>query len=171
MVAWPKKMLSSPFKTLPQQHSSNLLSKIQFCLPAVQIYIFFSTQILQCRTEEIYINSLDQAYELYYAAHKYMMPKLKEKCSKFLGASLTPDNVWSVIEFVNFFDCNFFDSASSIGFPIDSKDLSKLFYTIISNLYFPERYVSKHIMQAQIKFKKKYINNRIFSRNLFRSCF
>ena len=147
MVAWPKKMLSSPFKTLPQQHSSNLLSKIQFCLPAVQIYIFFSTQILQCRTEEIYINSLDQAYELYYAAHKYMMPKLKEKCSKFLGASLTPDNVWSVIEFVNFFDCNFFDSASSIGFP------------------------SKHIMQAQIKFKKKYINNRIFSRNLFRSCF
>ena len=48
--------------------------------------------------------SFDQAYELCYAAKKYMVPNLVEKCSQFMWKDLIPENVCRALEFANLYE-------------------------------------------------------------------
>lgn len=48
--------------------------------------------------------TFDQAYELCYAAKKYMVPNLVEKCSQFMWKDLIPENVCRALEFANLYE-------------------------------------------------------------------
>ncbi|XP_037824639.1 BTB/POZ domain-containing protein 6-A-like [Lucilia sericata] len=50
------------------------------------------------------IKSVDLALQLYYAAKKYLLKQLMEKCIVFLSANLNPQNVCQIFEFSEFFD-------------------------------------------------------------------
>lgn len=55
-------------------------------------------------TEQVELKSFDQACELCYAAKKYMIPNLVEKCSQFMWKDLIPQNVCRALEFANLYE-------------------------------------------------------------------
>lgn len=55
-------------------------------------------------TEHVELKSFDQACYLCYAAKKYMIPNLVEKCSQFMWKDLTPQNVCRALEFANLYE-------------------------------------------------------------------
>ena len=52
-------------------------------------------------TDQVDLKSFDQACELTYAAKKYMVSNLMEKCSQFMRKDLIPENVFSALEYAN----------------------------------------------------------------------
>ena len=50
------------------------------------------------------LRSFDQALELYYAAKKYMLPKLVARCSQYMWSDLGPENVCRAFEFANLYE-------------------------------------------------------------------
>jgi hypothetical protein len=55
-------------------------------------------------TEHVDLKSFEQAYEISYAAKKYMVSSLVEKCSQYMWKDLIPDNVFRALEFANLFE-------------------------------------------------------------------
>nr|CAH0102927.1 unnamed protein product [Daphnia galeata] len=55
-------------------------------------------------TEHVDLKSFEQAYEISYAAKKYMVSSLVEKCSQYMWKDLIPDNVCRALEFANLFE-------------------------------------------------------------------
>lgn len=55
-------------------------------------------------TEHVDLKSFDQACELSYAAKKYMVSNLVEKCSQFMWKDLIPENVCKALEFANLYE-------------------------------------------------------------------
>ena len=50
------------------------------------------------------LKSFDQALVLCYAAKKYMLPKLMDKCSQYMWSDLGPENVCRALEFANLYE-------------------------------------------------------------------
>jgi len=50
------------------------------------------------------LESVDQAIDLYYAAQKYILPKLVDKCIKYIMENLSPENVFRVLDFTQICD-------------------------------------------------------------------
>ncbi|KAF4532248.1 hypothetical protein B566_EDAN004334 [Ephemera danica] len=55
-------------------------------------------------TDNINLQSFDQACELCYAAKKYMLPHVVEECTKYLWSDLYPRNVCRAYEFAKLFE-------------------------------------------------------------------
>ena len=55
-------------------------------------------------SDQINLQSFDQACEICYAAKKYMLPHLVEHCTKFLWKDLEPHNVCRAYEFAKLFE-------------------------------------------------------------------
>lgn len=55
-------------------------------------------------TEQVDLKSFDHAYELCYAAKKYMIPSLVDHCSEFIWKDLFPENACRALEFANLYD-------------------------------------------------------------------
>ncbi|XP_058446291.1 BTB/POZ domain-containing protein 6-B-like [Malaya genurostris] len=64
----------------------------------------FHTLLKYIYTDEITIDSVDDAIELYHAAKKYMLSFVVEQCLAFILAKLTPKTAFRVYEFATFFD-------------------------------------------------------------------
>jgi len=47
----------------------------------------------------ISLQAVEDAYNLYYAADKYMLPNLSERCIQYLKDNLSPKNVFRALEF------------------------------------------------------------------------
>lgn len=47
---------------------------------------------------------MDQAIDLYYAAEKYSLPDLVDKCMKYMMENLCPENVFRVLHFTQICD-------------------------------------------------------------------
>ena len=55
-------------------------------------------------TERVDLKLFDQACELSYAAKKYMVSNLVEKCSQFMWKDLIPENVCRALEYANLYE-------------------------------------------------------------------
>ncbi len=55
-------------------------------------------------TDKININTVDKAFELCYAAKKYMLPYVVEQCTTFLWSDLCPKNACRAYEFAKLFE-------------------------------------------------------------------
>ena len=54
-------------------------------------------------TERVDLKSFDQACELSYAANKYVVSDLLEKCLHFMGKDLIPENVYRALKYANLY--------------------------------------------------------------------
>ncbi|XP_037085855.1 BTB/POZ domain-containing protein 2-like [Pollicipes pollicipes] len=64
----------------------------------------FRSLMLYIYSDQINLQSFDQACEICYAAKKYMLPHLVEHCTKFLWKDLAPHNVCRAYEFAKLFE-------------------------------------------------------------------
>ncbi|KAF0298472.1 BTB/POZ domain-containing protein 2 [Amphibalanus amphitrite] len=64
----------------------------------------FRSLMLYIYSDQINLQSFDQACEICYAAKKYMLPHLVEHCTKFLWKDLEPHNVCRAYEFAKLFE-------------------------------------------------------------------
>lgn len=55
-------------------------------------------------TDKININNVDKAFDLCYAAKKYMLPYVVDNCTKFLWSDLCPKNACRAYEFAKLFE-------------------------------------------------------------------
>lgn len=55
-------------------------------------------------TDKININNVDKAFDLCYAAKKYMLPFVVDQCTKFLWSDLCPKNACRAYEFAKLFE-------------------------------------------------------------------
>ena len=55
-------------------------------------------------TDKININNVDKAFDLCYAAKKYMLPYVVDQCTKFLWSDLCPKNACRAYEFAKLFE-------------------------------------------------------------------
>lgn len=55
-------------------------------------------------TDKININNVDKAFDLCYAAKKYMLPFVVDNCTKFLWSDLCPKNACRAYEFAKLFE-------------------------------------------------------------------
>ena len=55
-------------------------------------------------TDEIELNSFDEACEICYAAKKYLIPQLVENCTQYLWRDLKPRNACRAYEFGRLFE-------------------------------------------------------------------
>lgn len=55
-------------------------------------------------TDKININNVDKAFDLCYAAKKYMLPFVVDNCTKFLWSDLCPKNACRAYEFARLFE-------------------------------------------------------------------
>ncbi|KAF2879641.1 hypothetical protein ILUMI_26531 [Ignelater luminosus] len=55
-------------------------------------------------TDEINVKTFDQAFELYYAAKKYMMLHLQKECMKYIESGLSPKNVCKAYELAKLYE-------------------------------------------------------------------
>lgn len=55
-------------------------------------------------TDKININNVDKAFDLCYAAKKYMLPYVVDNCTKFLWSDLCPKNACRAYEFARLFE-------------------------------------------------------------------
>jgi BTB/POZ domain/BTB And C-terminal Kelch len=55
-------------------------------------------------TDKININNVDKAFDLCYAAKKYMLPYVVDNCTKFLWSVLSPKNACRAYEFAKLFE-------------------------------------------------------------------
>lgn len=55
-------------------------------------------------TDKININTVDKAFDLCYAAKKYMLPFVVDNCTKFLWSDLCPKNACRAYEFAKLFE-------------------------------------------------------------------
>lgn len=55
-------------------------------------------------TDKININTVDKAFDLCYAAKKYMLPFVVDQCTKFLWSDLCPKNACRAYEFAKLFE-------------------------------------------------------------------
>ncbi|XP_065356465.1 BTB/POZ domain-containing protein 3-like [Calliphora vicina] len=64
----------------------------------------FQSMLEHIYTDGVNISSIDMAFQLYYAAKKYMLSQLLEECTRFMISNLSPKNVCMAYEFAEFYD-------------------------------------------------------------------
>ncbi|XP_058840244.1 BTB/POZ domain-containing protein 2-like [Topomyia yanbarensis] len=64
----------------------------------------FSALLEYIYTDAVVMESVDEVFELYRAAKKYMLQYVVDKCLHFLMGNANPTNVFRVYEFATFFD-------------------------------------------------------------------
>ena len=114
MAEWPKQLAAAIMARINQllfQTCSHLHSKISSSNYLYQVlhllkhHIDFSQIVYRyIYTERMDLRSFDQALELYYAAKKYMLPKLVARCSQYMWSDLGPENVCRAFEFANLYE-------------------------------------------------------------------
>ncbi|XP_055371419.1 BTB/POZ domain-containing protein 3-like isoform X2 [Condylostylus longicornis] len=72
-------------------------------VPDITTYAF-SAMLVYIYTDKVRIDSVENAFELYYAAKKYIVPHCNLKCVSYLLQNITSENVCKLYEFSKLFD-------------------------------------------------------------------
>ncbi|XP_058824698.1 BTB/POZ domain-containing protein 6-like [Topomyia yanbarensis] len=64
----------------------------------------FRKILLYIYTDKICLDSMDDAFKIYYAAKKYLLPQVTDQCTTYIKSNIKPTNACLVYEFAKFYD-------------------------------------------------------------------